>query len=147
MVNASIYNRNTGATTTPIPSTIPFVGRSVGASYSFDQLTVKGYYLLIKVSGSFDERVLAAGGNYRITPALDVDAGIWLDSDGNHTTNRSIMGAAGADYALSKATALYGQFGIVNNHGLMNTGLSQNGPLYEGKGTSIGATVGIRHIF
>jgi predicted porin len=57
------------------------------------------------------------------------------------------MGALGAQYFLSKHTSLYGQVGVVNNHGAMNTGLSIDGALNEVQGTTVGADLGIRHVF
>jgi predicted porin len=57
------------------------------------------------------------------------------------------MGGIGTDYYLSRATTLYAQFGVVNNHGTMDTGLSIDGALYGVTGTTVGADIGIRHIF
>lgn len=57
------------------------------------------------------------------------------------------MGAVGATYNLSKRTALYAQMGIANNHGAMNTGLSVDGALYGVQGTTVGADIGVRHLF
>lgn len=57
------------------------------------------------------------------------------------------MSALGVSYFLSRATTLYAQLGVVNNHGAMDTGLSVNGATYGVQGTMVGAKVGIRHIF
>ena len=100
----------------------PFTGRTIGAAYSVGNLTVKGSYALYKVSGGFDSRVYGAGASYLFTPAVEADAGAWLTSDGNDTGNRSVLTAIGLRYFLSKATTVYGQVGVVHNHGLMNTG-------------------------
>jgi hypothetical protein len=48
---------------------------------------------------------------------------------------------------LSKETTLYGQVGVVNNRGAMDTALSVNGVLYGVQGTSAGVDLGIRHAF
>jgi hypothetical protein len=57
----------------------------------------------------------------------------------------ALLAALGASYFLSKRTTLYAQVAWVNNHGAMNTGLSIGGALYGTCGTTVGATVGIRH--
>lgn len=80
-------------------------------------------------------------------PQLDVNGGVWVTSDHNQTSNHSVLAALGTDYFLSKSTTLYGQVGVVNNHGKMNTGLSLSGALFGVAGTTVGATVGIRHSF
>ena len=77
------------------------------------------------MSGGFDSRVYGAGASYLFTPAVEADAGAWLTSDGNDTGNRSVLTAIGLRYFLSKATTVYGQVGVVHNHGLMNTGRDQ----------------------
>ncbi|RQQ57328.1 porin [Burkholderia stagnalis] len=148
LVTAALYNGNAGGTAaTPIPSTVPFTGRAIGAVYDFGNLTVKASYALYKVGGSFDNRVVGAGASYLITPAVNVDAGAWFTSDGNDTRNHSLLTAIGLRYFLSKATALYTQVGLVHNYGRMNTGLSINGALHEGRGTAVGAVLGMRHSF
>ncbi|MFJ1211678.1 porin [Burkholderia pyrrocinia] len=148
LVAAALYNGNAGGTAaTPVPSTVPFTGRSIGAAYDFGNLTVKASYALYKVSGSFDNRVYAGGASYLITPAVNVDAGAWYTSDGNDTGNHSLLTAIGLRYFLSKATTLYGQVGLVHNHGRMNTGLAINGALHEGPGTAVGTVLGLRHTF
>jgi len=65
----------------------------------------------------------------------------------NDSTNHSIVASTGVEYYLSAATTVYGQFGFVNNHGAMDTGLSINNALYETAGTTYGANVGIRRTF
>ncbi|MGF6552294.1 putative porin [Paraburkholderia youngii] len=148
-VSAAMYSGNAGgtATTTPIPSTVEFSGRTIGASYQAGDLTVKVNYVNYKVAGSFDNRVYGAGASYFVTPATNVNAGVWYTSDGNDTSNHSVMAAAGLMYNLSKATLLYGQVGFVNNHGKMDTGLSLHGALFGVQGSTVGADVGIRHTF
>lgn len=148
LVTAALYSGNAGgSTTTPVPSTVPFTGRTIGVTYGFGNLSVKASYALYKVSGSFDNRVYGGGASWTLTPALNVDAGVWVTSDGNDTNNHSLMTAIGLKYFLSKATTVYGQTGLVHNHGLMDTGLGINGALYAGTGTTVGAVVGIKHTF
>ncbi|MGF6870938.1 porin [Paraburkholderia sp. MM5477-R1] len=149
VVSAAMYSGNAGGTaiTTPIPSTVEFSGRTIGASYQAGELTVKLNYVNYKVAGSFDNRVYGAGGSYFVTPAANINAGVWYTSDGNDTSNHSILAAAGLTYNLSKATLLYGQVGYVNNHGKMNTGLSLHGALFGVQGSTVAADVGIRHVF
>ncbi|MGU7779069.1 porin [Burkholderia sp. PU8-34] len=149
LVSAAMYNGNAGGTaaSTPVPSTVPFSGRTIGASYEYRDLTVKAAFVNFKIAGSFDNRVYSGGLSYRFTPAVNADAGVWYTSDGNDTRNHSVMAATGVTYSLSKATLLYGQFGYVNNHGKMNTGLSTNGALFGATGSTFGTAVGIRHLF
>ncbi|VWB14581.1 porin [Burkholderia lata] len=149
LVSAAMYNGNSGGTaaSTPVPSTVPFTGRTLGASYQYDALTVKAAYVNYKIAGSFDSRVYGGGAAYQFTPVVSADAGVWYTSDGNDTNNHSILAAAGLTYSLSKATLLYGQLGYVNNHGKMNTGLSTNGALYGANGSTFGTVIGMRHLF
>jgi predicted porin len=149
VVDAALYSGNSGGTasSTPVPTTVEFTGRTIGVSYSYGSLTAKASYVNYKVAGSFDSRVYGGGASYKITPALNVDLGAWYTSDGNDTANHSILAAAGVDYFLSKRTTAYVQVGVVNNHGKMDTGLSLNGALYTPQGTTTGAIVGLRHNF
>ncbi|PNA07013.1 porin, partial [Pseudomonas sp. GW456-11-11-14-LB1] len=80
-----------------------------------------------KVAGSFSNNVYSAGLDYRVTPALDLNTGVWYTTDRNDSHNHSLLAAIGADYSLSKRTGLYAQVGVVNNHGAMNTGLGITG--------------------
>ena len=149
LISAAMYSGNAGGTaaSTPVPSTVPFFGRTIGASYRYNELTVKAVFVNYKIAGSFDNRVYGGGLAYQFTPTVNVDAGVWYTSDGNDSDNHSILAAAGLTYSLSKATLLYGQVGYVNNHGMMNTGLSTNGALYGVTGSTFGTAVGIRHLF
>jgi predicted porin len=149
LVTAAMYDGNAGGTaaTTPIPSTVAFIGRTIGATYTFGQAAVKLAYTLEKIAGSFDNRIYSGGGRYQITPAVAADAGVWYTSDGNNTNNHSILAATGVTYSLSKATLLYGQFGYVDNHGFMHVGLSTNGALFGATGSTFGTAIGIRHLF
>ncbi|WP_321931250.1 porin [Paraburkholderia guartelaensis] len=148
MINASIYDGNSGGNAqTPVPTTLEFEGRTIGAAYKIGAMTAKLSFVNYKVAGSFNNNVYGGGLDYHLTPAFDINGGIWATSDRNHTANHSVMGALGADYYLSKRTMLYTQVGVVDNHGAMNTGISINSALYAPEGTTVGAVVGMRHTF
>lgn len=150
VVNAALFSGNPGGSasvSTPFPSTIEFSGRTVGASYSWGGATLKGSYTSYKIAGSFNEKVYSAGGEYLITPTLSTDVGVWYMRDSNDSANHSLLTSAGLYYFLSKRTTLYGAAAFVNNHGLMHTGFTVNGALYEPTGSSMSLVVGVRHIF
>jgi predicted porin len=149
LINAAMYSGNPGGTaaSTPTPSTVAFSGRTIGASYRFDNLAIRASFVSYKIAGSFDNRVYGGGLSYDISPAVNIDAGVWVTSDGNNTENHSVMAATGLTYNRSKSTSLYGQLGFVNNHGTMNTGLSTNDALFGVQGSTFGADVGMRHTF
>ncbi|QBR03527.1 porin [Paraburkholderia pallida] len=148
LIDAAFYNGNSGGTgQTPIPTTVDFFGRMLGASYKFGSLTVKASFASYKVSGSFSSNVYGGGADYYITPTIDVNGGVWYTTDRNDSSNHSVLGAVGGQYLLSRQTSVYAQVGIVNNHGKMDTGLSIDGALYGTTGTTVGTVVGIRHLF
>ncbi|MCX5540069.1 porin [Paraburkholderia sp. CNPSo 3076] len=149
MINAALYSGNAGGTaaTTPVPSAVQFTGHTVGAAYDFGKLTLDASFVSYKVAGSFDNHVYGGGFSYGVTPALNVNGGVWFTQDRNDTSNHSILAAVGSEIYLSKRTTLYGQVGFVRNHGAMDTGLSINGALYGVTGSTVGANVGIRHLF
>jgi len=148
MIDAAFYDGNSGGTVqTPVPTTVEFVGRMLGASYKFGELTVKASFASYKIAASFTNNVYGGGGSYNLTPTLNVNGGVWYTIDRNNPTNHSILGAVGAQEFLSKSTSAYAQIGVVNNHGEMNTGLSINGATQGVEGTTVGAVVGIRHLF
>lgn len=157
----ALYSGNGGgsALSTPIPSTVEFIGRTLGASYRFDNtLTFYASYALYKLANvpfnlavlggrAFSNSVYSGGASYFIKPYLNVNAGVYYTRDGNDSSNHSIMAAAGLQFFMSKRTTLYGQVGYVNNHGRMNTGLSINNALQEVPGSTVGANIGVRHMF
>jgi predicted porin len=147
LVEAGFYDGNAGGAATPIPTTLAFEGRIIGASYKFGKLTAKFSFVNYKVTGSFNNNVYGGGLDWLAMPTLDLNGGVWYTSDRNNTTNHSIMGGIGSDYYLSRATTLYAQFGVVNNHGSMDTGLSIDGALNGVTGTTVGVDIGIRHFF
>jgi predicted porin len=147
--NAAYYSGNAGDATTSAPasSTVAFVGRTIGGGYTFGNLTLRAVFVNFKIAGSFDNRVYGGGVSYAATPALTVDAGAWFTRDGNDSKNHSVLAATGVRYSLSKRTLLYTHIGYVNNSGKMDTGLSNDGPLYLPSGGTFGANVGITHSF
>jgi len=147
MIDAAFYDGNDGTNPTPTPSTVAFVGRTIGAAYRFGPVTAKASFTSYKVGGSFSNNVYGGGLDYQATPAVDLNGGVWFTSDRNDTANHSLLAAIGTTYSLSKATALYAQVAMVNNHGAMNTGLGINNALYAVTGTTVGANLGIRHMF
>lgn len=150
---AAFYDGNGGGTVaTPLPTTVPFIGRMLGASYKIGSLTAKASFASYKVAGGFSSNVYGGGLDYFVLPQFDVNGGAWFTSDRNDTGNHSILAAIGANYLLSRATTLYAQLGVVDNHGAMNTGLDVDGravdsALYGVHGTTVGGNVGVRHIF
>ncbi|WP_179403953.1 porin [Burkholderia guangdongensis] len=150
MVNAAFYDGNSGGTVnTPVPSTVAFVGRMLGAAYRLGSLTAKAVFVNFKVAGSANNYVYGGGVDYAVLPQLDLNAGAWVTSDRNHTANHSVLAAVGADYFLSRWTTLYTQVGVVNNHGATTTGLSVSyfSVFNEVQGTTVGVIAGVRHIF
>ncbi|WP_206995377.1 porin [Trinickia mobilis] len=150
LLNAAIYDGNSGGTVqTLFPSTRQFEGRTVGASYTFESLTIKGSFVNYRVAGSHNDNIYGGGIKYQVTPSVNVNSGVWYTSDRDDTANHSLMAAAGVEYSLSKRTVLYGQIGTVSNHGDMKTGLavSDLGFLTGVPGTTVGGNLGIRHTF
>ncbi|WP_420211783.1 porin [Burkholderia aenigmatica] len=145
---AAMYDGNAGVPVrTPVPSDQPFVGRTLGAAYTWGKLTAKASWTRFKVAGSFSSDVYGAGADCLVAPAFDLNGGVWITSDRNDPGNHSLMFAMGAQYFLSKATTLYAQVGMVNNHGAMNTGLSATNALFGASGTTTGVNAGLRHVF
>lgn len=153
MVVGAFYNGNAGGTaaSTPIPSTAAFEGRMIGASYKIGAVTVKASFTSYKgpgVGATINNNVYGGGVDWLVVPELDLNGGVWYTSDRDDKSNHSVLGAIGANYFLSRASTLYAQFGVVNNHGTMNTGISANGAFSGVKNaTTVGAEVGIRHTF
>ncbi|WP_322012786.1 porin [Paraburkholderia sp. J12] len=148
LVSAAFYDGNSGGTVqTPVPTTVPFIGRTIGASYKFGIVAAKVAFVNYKVAGSFNNYIYSGGLDCYVTPQFDLNGGVYYTTDRGHSENHSIMGAIGAQYFISKRTALYSQLGVVNNHGSMDTGLSVSNALFGVQGTTVGADIGIRHTF
>lgn len=150
IISGALYSGNAGGTgaSTPIPSTVEFVGRNIGASYHFsNDFSIYAAYTLYKVAGGFDSGVYSGGISYFVTPYLNINGGVYYTRDGNDSSNHSILVASGVQFFLSKRTSLYGQVGYVNNHGRMDTGLSINNALYGVKGATMGVSIGVRQMF
>jgi predicted porin len=149
-LDAAFFDGNEGGTVqTATPTTLSFIGRTVGGSYRWGTLTVKASATNFHVAGSFNSYVYSAGLDSSVLPDLNLNAGVWITRDRNASNNRSVMAAVGAEYAVSKRTTLYSQIGFVNNRGAMNTGLSVSAlsTLYGASGSTVGANVGIRQVF
>lgn len=148
MVNAAFFDGNSGGTVNTEPSsTVAFEGRMLGASYKLGKLTAKASFTNYKVAGQANNNVYSGGLDYLALSQLDLNGGVWYVGDRDQTTNHSLMGAVGAQYFLSRATTLYAQLAVVNNHGAMNTGVSVNDALFGATGTTTGVNLGIRHTF
>jgi predicted porin len=147
MINAAIYDGNAGGTAqTPVPSTLAFEGRTIGASYKFGTLTAKLAFVNYDTAGSFNNNIYSGGVDWAVLPTLDISSSVYVTSDRDDTTNHSLMFSAGVQYFLSNRTTLYAQAGFVNNHGAMNTGLDTN--LLNGvAGTTFGGSIGVSQSF
>lgn len=154
-LNASYFNANpsTGsALATPVPTQYPVsvIGRQLGASYKIGKLTAKVSFVNYRggVGGSGNNQYVYGGGvDYLVLPEVDLNAGVWYDEQRHDTTNHSLLAGLGASYYLSRATTLYAQVAVVNNHGTMDTGLSITESFSAPPGTTTGVTIGMRHTF
>lgn len=150
-LNAAFYDGNPGGTVNTVPPTnVGFIGRMLAAAYQFGPVKAKASFTSFKVDGGPSNNVYGGGLDYFPMPQLDVNGGVWYVEDRNDTSSHSLMGALGAMYFLSKATSLYGQVGLVNNHGKANLGLTPAvglTSLYAPAGTTTGVTIGIMHMF
>lgn len=149
MVDAAIYDSNAGGAVTPIPTDIEFTGRMLGVAYRFGALTTKVSFTNYKVAGAFNSNVYGGGVDYFARSDLELNGGVWVTSDRNDTANHSLLAAVGTTYFLSRRTSVYLQFGRVDNHGAMDTGLSltYKDILTEIPGTTYGVNIGMRHFF
>ncbi|TFE37014.1 porin [Paraburkholderia dipogonis] len=151
-IAAALFDSNAGGTVQTVPpSTVEFEGRMIGASYSFGKLTAKASFTSFKVAESgTNDNVYAGGVDCAVSPVVSVNAGVWHISNRNNSSGHSLMGSAGVTYSLSKATAIYVQSGVVNNHGTSTFGLEVGdapASLSAPKGTTFGADIGVRHFF
>ncbi len=149
LLNAAIYDGNAGGASTPVPTNTAFLGRTLGLAYRLGTVTARLSFVNYKVAGGFNNNVYGGGLDWYALPTVDINGGVWVTSDRNDTANHSVLGAVGVNYFVSKRTSLYAQFGVVDNHGAMNTGLSlaTHSILNEVPGTTYGANIGIRQLF
>ncbi|MEX3815255.1 porin [Paraburkholderia sp. BR13439] len=148
LITAAIYDSNPGsATVTPIPSTVAFEGRVIGASYNFGSVILKASLTNYKVKSSLNNNVYGGGIEYRATPELTLNSAINYITDPNNRNNHSLLASIGAQYDLSKRTLVYAQAAIVNNHGAETTGFSVTGELSAPAGSTVGINMGLRHVF
>ncbi|RQR33267.1 porin [Burkholderia sp. Bp9142] len=150
-LNAAYYDGNAGGTVSTLPPTnVPFEGRFLGAAYKFGRVTAKASFMSLRVSGGPSNNTYGGGLNFQALPQLDLNGGIWYVSNRNDTSSHSLMGALGATYFMSKATSLYAQVGVVNNHGKANLGLTPAvgaTSLFAPTGTTTGVAIGMMHMF
>lgn len=151
-IDAAFYDGNPGGTVQTIPpSTLGFEGRMIGAAYQYGKLTAKVSFTNYKMAETgANNNVYGGGVDYALTPAVDLNGGIWYISNRNDRSSHSLMSALGASYFLSKATTLYTQVGTVSNRGQASLGLQVGdapASLSAPYGTTVGATIGIRHVF
>jgi predicted porin len=151
---AGYYNGNEGPPTAPLPDRLGMIGRVIGATYKFGTLTTKASFTNFKMAGSgIDYDIWSGGFDYQATAALNLNTGVWYTVNRNDTSSKSIVGAVGATYNLSKRTGVYTQVGVVNNKGNQNFGLAigngGNTPssLFAPAGTTVGVDIGIHHMF
>ncbi|TDG18816.1 porin [Paraburkholderia silviterrae] len=149
-LDAAMYNGDSGGTaaSTPVPSTVAFAGRTVGAKFYLGSLALGVAYSLYKVAGGFSSQVYGTGLSYDVNSFWNLNAGTWYTRNGNNSADHSILAAVGTSYSLSKRTALYAQVGFVNNHGKMTTGFIAGPALpHEVAGSTTAVSIGIRHRF
>jgi predicted porin len=162
---------------------------TVGASYKFGGLTGKASFANFKANSlspllagllvppntpsgtslNTSVNVYSGGVDYFVLPYLDVNAGIYYQQDRVNSGGRSITGAIGTQFFLSKRTSLYAQLGFVNNKcagdgvclgsglSVENAGSGTGGMQGAGTvgsmglglppGTTVGANIGIRTTF
>jgi predicted porin len=126
---------------------------SVGALYNFGAWTVSGSYMLARnpahaiVNGGSDSLDMwSVGAGWRYKNML-FTTGYYHLKDNRNVGNKATQFAIGAEYYLSKRSALYVEGAIVSNHGA-NMNLS---PVYAttvGANNSVHAVMaGLRHSF
>jgi predicted porin len=151
---ASILKSNPGTSSSLAPgSNLGVWGRTAGVAYTYGTLTAKASFTSYKEDGASvlgNVNVYGGGLSYQPTSVWTLDGGVWVSSDRNDTSNHSILVGLGAQYALSKRTSLYSQFGWVRNHGAMDTGdaISGTGNIAGlPAGTTVAVDIGMRHSF
>ena len=91
-------------------------------------------------------RILAVGGTYAITPALDVVAGYYFDQQKNLDGDKSVF-ALLANYKLSKRTSVYITGDRGDRSGKYATNVFEQHPWPVGYDSRTTVSVGARHSF
>ncbi len=144
---------------------------NVAAAYGQTDVTVSGSVTLDSwnIGGSWDFRVLKLSGNYSSMTvdgaAREADQDNWfvgavapwgqwnfkasyaqVKRGGTLSGEKANQWAVGADYNLSKRTALYATYAAIDNTNTNFTVLANASPLTRGNNSS-GGQVGVRHTF
>jgi hypothetical protein len=61
---------------TPVPTTVGFVARMLGASYNYGALTANESSIGYKLAGSFNNNVYAGGIDYVLAPQFNGNDGV-----------------------------------------------------------------------
>ncbi|MGC2967762.1 porin [Paraburkholderia aspalathi] len=130
------------------------LGQNVALGYKFSDVSLKVAFFKFKNSSdpstATNINTYTIGGTWYLKPDLQLNAGVYFNADRNDSHSKSILYGAGAEYLLSKQTALYAQLGAVDNRGSMATTLAANGASNiapPSGGTTLGVDFGIRHNF
>lgn len=124
---------------------------NLGLGYKISALTLKANYLTVQpnVPGNSQFGTWGLGGEYAASGLLTLNAAFYNSKD--KTQGGSVKSFTfGADYALSKRTALYGQWVSARQSASGWSGgaiVDQNGGLLSAGQTVSGLAIGIRHSF
>jgi predicted porin len=149
LLNAAFLNA-----AAPLTAETTARGRTVGAGYAIGALSMKAsltnYRNVAAGRLRSDVDVASVGGDYRISPAVSINAAAYRSTDDAVAGDRSVMISAGSDYRLSPRTTLYGQLAAVRNTGAMQINLALNVPASYAaapNARTTGLNVGMRHTF
>ncbi|NIE64441.1 porin [Burkholderia sp. Ax-1719] len=157
MLNAAVYDASAGRDEA-LNSTlfeIPLIAKTFGAAYTISSFTIKGSFTNYKAPmttlgdlvGGGNHDVWNLGFSYYVTPALNINSGVWYLRDPHDSSTHGLLVALGTQYSLSRRTSLYAQVGMTNNRGRSTLGLDVDGALQGVNGTTIGGGVGVIHKF
>ncbi|WP_433705335.1 porin [Paraburkholderia sacchari] len=157
LVNAAIYDASAGndATLNGTLFEVPLIAKTFGLGYTISSFTVKGSFTNYKAPettinglvGGGNHDVWNLGASYYVTPALNVNTGVWYLRDPHESSTHGLLVVLGTQYSLSRRTSLYAQVGVTDNHGRSTLGLDVDGALQGAPGTTVGGGVGILHKF
>ncbi|HXZ10353.1 MAG TPA: porin [Paraburkholderia sp.] len=157
LANVAYYNASAGKDETLNTTLfeVPLVAKTFGLGYTIGSLQVKGSFTNYKAPmtnlgglvGGGNHDVWNIGFDYHVTPALNINSGVWYLKDPHDSGTHGLLFALGTQYSLSKRTSLYAQVGTVNNRGNSTLGLDVDGALQGVNGTTVGVGVGITHRF